>query len=166
MATAKLLKIKKSNIEKGVASFKGLPHRLELIRSYEGINYYDNSFATTPESSEMDLQNFKNIILLAGGADKGANFKSFARKIKTNVKYLILFDGQGTKKIYKALLQINFLKDKMEIVDNMKEAFAAVKRQAQKGDTVLLSTGCASFGLFKNYKERGNLFQKEVKKIK
>jgi len=166
VAVAQTLKIKNSIIAKAVKNFIGLEHRLEFVAEINGVKYFDNSFATTPESSAMDLDSFKNdIILLAGGADKGAGFKAFAKKIKSRVKFLILFSGDGTKRLQVEIEAVDFPKDKIRVVNNMADAVKIAFGKSKNGDTVLLSTGCASFGLFKNYKERGNLFKKYVKEL-
>lgn len=164
---AKTLNIPKSVYEKTVANFKNLEHRLELVAEKNKIKFFNNSFSTTPESTELDILSFNSeIIQLAGGADKGANFKNLARTIKKKVKFLILFPGEGSKKIELELKKINFSEKKIIKVKSMSEAINRAHDQAKPGDIVLLSTACASFGLFKNYKERGNLFKEGVKKIK
>lgn len=123
-----------------------MPFRIEFITEKEGIKYYNDSFATTPEATEIALNSFsQNIVLLAGGADKGADFSSLAQKINKNVKYLVLFAGQGTDKIVTELEKTNFDKNKYIIVDNMPQAMRLAKEKAQKDDIVLLSTACASF---------------------
>jgi UDP-N-acetylmuramoylalanine--D-glutamate ligase len=103
----------------------------------------------------------RNIVLLAGGADKGSDFKKLAAEIIKRVKYLILFKGKGAERLKEKLKN---KKEKIPIseVTNMKRAIKIAKRESELGDVVLLSTGCASFGCFKNYKERGDLFKKEV----
>lgn len=165
VALSKALKIKKDIYEKAIVSFANLEHRLELVQDKKGIKYYNNSFATTPESTILDLLSFKNpIILIAGGADKGSSFKNLAKMIKTKVKHLILLEGVATPRIEKELKQINFPLQKLENTNNMLNAVSLAKKQAQSGDIVLLSTACASFGLFKNYKERGEQFRYYVKK--
>jgi UDP-N-acetylmuramoylalanine--D-glutamate ligase len=162
---ANILKIKKEISDKVINNFSNLNHRLEFVREFNQVNYYDNSFATTPESTVLDLKSFKkNIILIAGGADKGASFKELAKEIKQRVNFLILLSGFGTDKIKIELKKIKYTN--WQEVNNMPQAVKIAKDKAKKNYTVLLSTACASFGLFKNYKERGNLFQLEVKKIK
>lgn len=162
---AKILKINKNNYLETIKNFSNLNHRLEFIKEIEGVKYFDNSFSTTPESTVLDLKSFKkNIILLAGGADKGANFKILAKEIKKRVKFLILFLGKGSDKIKIELNKIKYPQNKTKEVNNMKDAVDLAKKNSQKNDIVLLSTACASFGVFKNYKERGDLFQQEVKK--
>ena len=101
---------------------------------------------------------------MAGGADKGSDFKNFAREINKRVKYLILFKGKGSERLKKTLRVMRYAL--WVDVDNMKDAVKIAKSQVRPGDVVLLSTGCASFGCFKNYKERGDLFKAEVRNSK
>ena len=100
-----------------------------------------------------------------GGADKGSDFKQLAREIKKRVKFVFLFSGEGSDKIGKEFLKIKMEARNIKTVGNLKEAFKMLKSIVKEGDIVLLSTACASFGVFKNYKERGVLFKEEVKKI-
>lgn len=165
-AVARILKIKPTLTASAVKDFKPLEHRLELVKEKGGIKYYDNSFSTTPESTELDLKSFKkSIILIAGGADKGANFSHLAKTIKKTVKFLILFPGVGTSRLKTALTKINFPVQKIWDAPDMALAVKQAKQQAAAGDVVLLSTACASFGLFKNYKDRGQQFKNYVKKF-
>lgn len=162
---AELLKITNKDVARAVKNFKGLEHRIEKVAEIKGVVYYDDSFATIPDSAIIALKSFaRPIILLAGGADKGADFKNFAKEIKKRVKFLILFEGIGSERIIMELKKINYAKENYLIVDNMAKAMAMVKKKISVGDIVLLSPGCASFGVFKNYKERGNLFKEEVAK--
>lgn len=164
---ASLLKIDKTTIKKVVNNFKNLEHRLELVDKINNVKFFDNSFSTTPESTIADLDSFKqNIILIAGGADKGANFNNLAKKIKEKTKYLILLPGNGTNKILNELKKINFSEKKLFFARNMKEAVKKANKISETEEVVLLSTACASFGIFKNYKERGNLFKQYVRELK
>lgn len=161
---AKILKIKPAIYQKTIARFTNLEHRLELVATIKDVKYFDNSFSTTPESTALDLKSFRGpIIQIAGGADKGANFKPLAKIIKQKVKFLILLKGRATPRLKKAVLAAKFPKNKIQTVNSLAKAVAIAKRQSQSGDIVLLSTACASFGLFKNYKERGDLFKRYVK---
>jgi len=160
---AKILKIENKIIEKAVNNFQGLPFRIEFITEKNGIKYYNDSFATTPEATEIALNSFVNpIVLLAGGADKGSCFFQLAKKIKEKVKYVILFKGKGSDKIILEFHKVDFPEKKYIIVDSMTEAMKIAKQKAQAGDIILLSTACASFGVFKNYKERGKLFNENI----
>lgn len=164
---AKILNIPSKIYRMAIKNFSNLEHRLKFVDKINGIEYYDNSFATTPESTILDLESFnKPIILIAGGADKGSNFEIFAQKIKANVKYLILLPGGATPRIKKAVFSTGFKKQDVKEVKTMLEAVQIAKDKAEKNNIVLLSTACASFGIFKNYKERGSLFKKYVKEIK
>jgi UDP-N-acetylmuramoylalanine--D-glutamate ligase len=177
IAVAKILKIKPETIKKAVKKFRGLPHRTEFVAEIDGVRYFDDSFATVPDVSVIALkavtQNSPTpsnspsgrgrVILLAGGADKGSNFKNFAREIKKRVKILILFKGKGTERLKKELRVTGY---ELRVVDNMKDAVVLAKKNSNPGDIVLLSAGCASFGCFKNYKERGDQFKSEVKSQK
>ena len=163
VAVAKIVRIKDDVIMKAVAKFQGLEHRLEFVKEVGGVKYYNDSFATTPESSITALKSFSEpIVLLAGGADKGADFKQFAKEIKKRVKFLVLLDGKATSRLQEELVKIGFLEEKMQTVSSIKDAVALAKRKTEPGDVTLLSTACASFGMFKNYKERGRLFKEEV----
>ena len=160
---AKIIKIKKGVIQKTVARFKGLKHRLEFVKITEGVKYYNDSFATTPEATITALKSFnQQIILLAGGADKGSNFKKLAEEIKKRVKFIVLFKGKATQRLKKEILKTGFLKNKIIQADNMKDALKAAQNNSKKNDIILLSPACASFGIFKNYKERGELFKKYI----
>ena len=164
---ARLMNIKPAVIAKAVANFKGLEHRLEMVREIKGVKYYNDSFATTPESTIIAIKSFKPpIVLLAGGADKGANFKSMAQAIKTRVKFTVLFKGIATPRIEKELKRAGYPKSQVKVVNDIKSAVKLAREKIGKSGTVLMSPACASFGMFKNYKERGALFKEAIKKIK
>lgn len=164
---AKLIGIKEKTIAAAVKSFSGLEHRIELASIVKGVKYFDDSFATTPESAIIALKSFQQpIILLAGGAEKGSNFKELAKAIKRKVSFLILFKGDATPRLKKEVAKIGFDQKKIKVVDSMKEAIATAYKISKAGDVVLMSPACASFGIFKNYKERGKLFKQEVKRLK
>lgn len=163
---AKLAGARNEIIKKAVAGFKGLEHRLEFIRIVNGVKYYNDSFATTPESAITALKSFSQpIILLAGGADKGSCFKQFAKEIKKSVKFIVLLNGKATPRLKKELLKAGYSKSRMRLAYNIQDAVKAARENADKGDMVLLSPACASFGMFKNYKERGEMFKCEIRKL-
>lgn len=162
---AKILEIGDEVIEKAVESFQGLPHRIEFIAEKDGIKYFNDSFSTIPESCITALRSFSDsIILLAGGADKDSDFSEMAQEIENRVDYLILFKGRGSERIIEALEKVDYSKDKVVTVKSMKQAMKKADEQTKKHKqaTVLLSPGCASFGVFENYKERGEQFRESV----
>ncbi len=166
---AKLVGVKKGVIEKAVKSFKGMEHRLEFVKKIKGVKYYNDTFATTPEPAIAALNSFDApIVLIAGGADKGSDFKKLARTVsrRNKVKYIVLLNGKATPRLKKEILKAGFLGKNIKLAYNMKEAVRAAKKNAVAGDIVLLSPACASFGMFNDYKERGRIFKNEVKKTR
>jgi len=164
---ARLMNIRPASIAKAVANFKGLEHRLELVREIKELSFYNDSFSTTPESTIIAMKSFKSpIVLLAGGADKGANFKNLAKEIKKQVKFVVLFGGVATPRIEKELRRAGYPKAQVKVVNDIKSAVKLARKKIGKTGIVLMSPACASFGMFKNYKERGELFKREVKNLK
>ena len=163
--TARKLGIKESVIKKSVEKFKGLPGRLEFIKEVKGIKFYNDTTATTPEAVVAALDSLKEskgkIILIGGGADKNLEYDEYAKIVKKSVKALALFRGLASNKIISALGKVKF---PMEVFDNMKIAMKFAVANAKKGDIVLLSPGAASFGVFKNEFDRGEQFNKAVKR--
>ncbi len=159
--TAKLIGVSVKHIKKAIKNFRSLPHRLELVGKIKKIEYYNDSFATTPEAAITALEAFdKPIIWIGGGADKGSSFAKLASKLKKKTKAAILFKGKGTQRIIAELKKVKYPQNKIKIVNNMPAAIKQAQKFAQAGDIILLSPACASFGIFKNYKERGELFKK------
>ena len=143
-------------------SFSGLEHRLELVRESEGVKYYDDSFGTTPETAIVALEAFDQPkIVILGGHDKGVSFDKLADKVVAgNVRHAVLI-GDTAPKLEELLKEQDFT-DYSLGPRTMPEIVDVAKHRAQPGDVVLLSTGCASFGLFHDYKDRGNQFKKAV----
>jgi UDP-N-acetylmuramoylalanine--D-glutamate ligase len=168
LTIALILKIPLGVIKKAIKTFRGLANHLELVREKGGVRYYNDSASTVPQSTIFALNSLaisKNIILISGGADKKLNFKEMARKIKEKCKAVILLPGTATPKIHYQLLTINYKKPVLR-VKTMKEAVEKANKFAQRGDIILLSPGCASFGLFQNAYDRAKEFIREVDKLK
>jgi len=146
-----------------VKNFKGIPHRLELVRELGGVKYYNDTAATVPDAAIAGVNSFaERIILIAGGADKNLNFKNFAETIASKVRRLVLLKGEATEKLKTELAKIG--KEKMidSEFSNMEKAVIRAKNLAGPGDVVLLSPGAASFGLFLNEFDRGEKFREAV----
>lgn len=169
IAVAKILNVSNQNIRKVLKSFKGLKHRLQLVRVLDGVKYYNDSFSTTPETTIAAIGAFTSPkILIAGGSSKNSDFDQLGKKIQTDksIKTLILI-GQESSKIEKAILKSG--KPSCKIIkglDNMQKIAQEAKKQSESGDVVILSPACASFDMFKNYKDRGEQFIKEVNNLK
>ena len=163
---ARKLGVKESAIKKATESFIGLPGRLEFVREVRGVKYYNDTTATTPEAVIVALDSLKKfkgkIILIGGGADKNLEYEEYAKAVKKYVKALILFRGLASNKIISALGKTKF---PVEVVDSMGRAMKITRTNAKKGDIILLSPAAASFGVFKNEFDRGEHFNKAVKKL-
>ena len=154
--------VSKKNIAQVLKIFKGLEHRLELVGEAGGVRYYDDSFSTTPETAIAAIQAFSDPeILILGGSSKNSDFSELGKVIfeTSNIKAIIGI-GVEWEKIKQEIKtsRIKFI----EGCKDMGKIFEKVTEIAESGDVVLLSPACASFGMFKNYKDRGEQFKKEV----
>lgn len=163
-AVVEIIGLSEKISQSAVANFKGLEHRLEFVATKDGISYYDDSFATNPIATMIAVTAFdRPVILLAGGADKGNDFRLLAQTIvERSVKAVILFNGTASPRLKSDLLVAGYPEKMILPADSMNQAMQSAKQKAVDGDIVLLSTACASFGIFNNYKERGNLFKQAV----
>lgn len=166
VAVAKILNISNQTIKQAIKNFKPLPHRLQFIGTIKGIDFYNDSLATVPESVILAIETFEPRVetLLLGGYEAKQDFSQLVKKIlEARIKNLILFPPTG-QRIYEEILGVgereNIETMNFFFVDNMKKAIDLVFENTQKGKICLLSPGCPSFGVFKNYQERGNLFAK------
>ncbi|MBI5045357.1 MAG: UDP-N-acetylmuramoyl-L-alanine--D-glutamate ligase [Candidatus Levybacteria bacterium] len=164
----------KSDIVDVLSSFTGLPHRLEFVREVNGVKYYDDSFSTTPETAIAAIESFKKpMVLILGGSSKHSDFTELGKVIASS-EYITTIIGIGDEwptikeAIDNAVSKDNESKKKaiyLEGAKDMRTIVQAVSKVAVEGDVVLLSPACASFGIFRNYKDRGNQFKKEVQAL-
>lgn len=168
IAVCKELDVDEKAVKKGVESFDGVPGRLELVRIAGGVKYYNDTTATTPDGNKaalgaLGVKGKKNIVLIAGGNDKELDYSDMAKLVHKTVKGLVLIEGTATEKLLAKIPKKTSYP--LFIVGSMKDAFAYAEEIARRGDTVLLSPGAASFGVFKNEFDRGDQFVKFVKRI-
>lgn len=160
-AAAKLLGIDNDTIMKTVKSFRGVEHRLEYVETYNGVKFYNDSKGTNPDASIKGVKGVKApIILIAGGYDKNSEYDEFIKAFDSKVKALILL-GQTKEAIKDCALKYEF--KNIYMVENMDEAVNLAFKLSDKGDTVLLSPACASWGMYPNYEIRGKDFKERVK---
>lgn len=159
---ASLLDVRKESIRESLINFQNAEHRLEFVAKANGVEYINDSKATNVNSAWYALESMdKPVIWIAGGVDKGNNYKELKALVKEKVKYIICL-GLDNIKIHQA-----FQNDVDMIINTLsaKEAVHVASRLAAKGDCVLLSPACASFDLFDNYEERGRLFKEAVRNL-
>jgi UDP-N-acetylmuramoylalanine--D-glutamate ligase len=147
-------------------SFAGVEHRIELVRTFNGVRYYNDSIASSPSRTIAGLRAFQEkVILIAGGYDKHIPFDELGPEIVKHVKVLVL-TGDTAPKIRAAVENApGYAEDTPPIAeyDDFHRAVMVAAGAAQPGDVVLLSPACASFDKFKNFAERGNRFKEIVR---
>ncbi|MBR5155656.1 MAG: UDP-N-acetylmuramoyl-L-alanine--D-glutamate ligase [Clostridia bacterium] len=150
-------------IEYTAKNFGGVPHRIELVREFDGVRYYNDSIASSPARTTAGLKSFgQKVVLIAGGYDKKIPFDEFGSVVNQHVKELVLI-GVTSKKIEDAVRNAsNFEGIKIHCETDFKDAINRARKCAKPGDVVILSPACASFDLFKNFEERGNIFKEIV----
>jgi len=147
-------------IAEGLSSFTGLPHRLKYVRTVNDVAYYDDSIATTPGSAIAALRAFTQPkVLILGGSDKGADYAELAKEVAAHDVSHVILIGSEAPKIEKALRKEN-LSNILNLGSDttMQKVVDQASQLAEPGSVVVLSPACASFGMFKNYVDRGNQF--------
>lgn len=158
LAAARALEVKDEISKDVIASFTGVPGRLEFIKEVRSVRFYNDTNATTPDATLVALEALgtnKNIVLIMGGADKNLDMTMLLEKIPTRTKSVVLLSGTGTDRIKKWLPE-------SEVVSTMNEAVTQALKNTSPGDIVLLSPAFASFGLFKNEFDRGEQFNASI----
>lgn len=170
LAVGKIFGISNKVLAKAVRKFKPLAHRLEFVGKYRKIEFYNDALATIPEATIAALDALDNVqTIMLGGFERNLDFSKLAKKVlKSKIKIVILFPTTG-QKIWRTIeeeaqrkkvrLPLNFF------VDNMKEAVKLAYQHTSKDKVCLLSTASSSFSIFKDYKEKGNLFKKYIKEL-
>ena len=154
---------------KAIKEFNGVEHRLEFVRELNGVKYYNDSIGTSPASTIAGLNAFdENIILLAGGSDKGLDYTEIGETIAKKVRVLLL-TGPTAEKIENAtkLAMSKSGKETVEIIHckDLQEAVSMANEKAKSGEIVLMSPASASFDAFKNFIERGIKFKEFVNNL-
>ncbi len=146
-----------------IKAFKGVEHRIEYCGSPNGVDYYNDSKGTNPDAAiKAVMAMVKPIVLIGGGYDKDADFTDWVKTFEGRVKHLVLI-GQTAEAIKKCCLDNGF--NKITMCDTFEEAVNRCAEIAENGDCVLLSPACASWGMFDNYEQRGDIFKDLVSKM-
>jgi len=158
----RLLDIRKDIIKQCLSDFQHIEHRLEFVASIHGVDYINDTKATNVNSTWFALESMhKDVIWIAGGMDKGNDYKSLEPLVKSKVRAIICL-GKDNSKIKRAF------SDMVEHIVEVQSADDAVKAAyslARRGESVLLSPACASFDLFENFEDRGNKFKQAIKNL-
>ncbi len=156
---ARAMEVRSDVIRESIASFQGVPHRLEFVRELDGVRYYNDSKATNVNAVWYALESFTEpIVLIAGGRDKGNDYSSLRQLVRRRVRTLIAL-GESAEEIE---AELGPEASRAVRVDSMDAAVQTARIVAEEGDVVLLSPACASFDMFENYEHRGDTFKKLV----
>lgn len=161
LTVARILNIPADVATEALVAFAGVPYRIESIATVGGVEYINDTTATTPTATLAALKSIdRPIVLIAGGSSKNLKVDELAREVQKKVKAVVWLKGDGTLEI---LSHISDQSIGTDIYDDFKAAIAAARALAAPGDVVLLSPGCASFSMFKNEFDRGDQFNAIVR---
>jgi UDP-N-acetylmuramoylalanine--D-glutamate ligase len=166
VAVAAVFGIDQTDAAVCVGRFKALPHRLQFIIERNGVSWFNDSKATTPQAAVAALEAFDEpVVLIAGGYDKELSFDELAKVITAKTRAVILI-GNTAEKIKTAIETVSQgKKATIETCRSLSDAVAEADKTARKGDVVLLSPACASFDMFDNYEQRGSEFIRLVRQL-
>ena len=150
-------------IRRTIKEFAGVEHRIEFVREKDGVAYYNDSKGTNPDAAIKGIQAMNRpTVLIGGGYDKDSEYEEWIQAFDGKVKLLVLV-GATKEKIAEAAERVGFVSYVM--ADSFEEAVEKCIEAAEPGDAVLLSPACASWGMFKNYEERGDKFKELVNQL-
>lgn len=163
IAIGSILNVPMDCIRKAITSFVAVEHRIEYVDEKNGVKYYNDSKGTNPDAAIKGIEAMVTpTLLIGGGYDKDSDYKEWIHAFNGKVKYLVLL-GQTKEKIADTAKILGF--HNIILVDTLEEAVDVCKTKAVPGDSVLLSPACASWGMFKDYEERGRKFKELVCKL-
>ena len=164
LTVARLFNVSDEEAQKAVYSFTPLPHRLENVGPFKNITFYDDAISTTPESTIAALNSLEKVeTLLLGGKDRGYDFSALAQVLRVkNIKSLVLFPETGFR-IKQAILKHEDYNPIILETSQMEDAVMFAYQNCSFGSICLLSTASPSYSIWKNFEEKGDLFQKYVK---
>lgn len=161
IAASRISGVEREEILATLKRFEGLSHRMELVRVRNGVTYIDDSKGTNIGSLMMALKGLTgSVILIAGGVDKGGDYRVLGELVKEKVKLMVLI-GEARFKIKDALGGLT----ETVMAESLKEAIEVSEKNAKAGETVLLCPACSSFDMFRDYKERGDKFKEFVRAL-
>ena len=161
VAVAKIMNLDLKKAQETIYKFEPLPHRMEFVGEFDEVKYYNDSIATVPAATINGVKTLENVnTLIIGGKDRGLNYNEFAEFLaNSNIEHLICLPDTG----WKIANMVDNNNIEKYIVKDMENAVKIAKRVTKKGYACLLSPAASSYGFFKNFKERGELFKNFVK---
>jgi UDP-N-acetylmuramoylalanine--D-glutamate ligase len=163
LQVGKIFKLPLATIKKGITSFPGVEHRLEVVKKYRGITIVNDTTSTTPVAGQKALAAFSQpIVLIAGGSSKNLDLTDFAQEIAKRVRAVVLLNGTATDHLEQEIIRHGGKDKILGRFDRFRPAIKAALAAAKKGDILLESPGCTSFGMFINEFDRGNQFKKII----
>lgn len=164
IAIAYYMGVPVAEITEVLKTFKGVEHRIEFVDEVNGVTYYNDSKGTNPDAAIKGIQAMnRKTVLIGGGYDKGVPFDDWIKAFDGKVKKLVLL-GQTAQIIADTAKKYGFTD--YVFVDSLEEAVKVCAAEAEPGEAVLLSPACASWGMFKNYEQRGDQFKELVRNLK
>lgn len=161
VCAAKILKFDNEKIKNALSTFKGVEHRLELVREIDGVKFINDSKATNVDSVWYALRSFEApIFLILGGQDKGNDYNQIKDLVNEKVQKIYAI-GSSADKVFNFFHKIV----KVEVKGTLEECVIAANNEARENEIVLLSPACASFDMFDNYEQRGKVFKEAVFKL-
>ncbi len=162
ICAARAMGVSPKAIQLAIVNFKGVAHRLEFVRRKDGVFFFNDSKGTNVMSVQRSLASFNSnpIILIAGGRDKNGDFTPLTTLVSKRCKIIILL-GEAKEKINRAIGDFA----ETYLVGTFEEAVLLAYQKSRSGDIILLSPGCASYDMFRNYEERGDYFKKLVNQL-
>lgn len=161
-AIARSLGLSSEEIESGFKTYETLPHRLQNIGTVDGVTYYDDSISTIDETTIQALNTLKNAdTVIIGGMDRGISYESLEKYLATSkVPHIILMEATG-KRIYSEIEAMGGFAnpERLILVEHLEDAVAMAKKVTAKGKVCVMSPAAASYGIFKNFEERGDVFK-------
>lgn len=162
----KIFGLSLEQMEKTIVNFPGLEHRLEFVKQINGVEFVNDTTSTTPIAGQMALKSIKSpIVLIAGGASKKLDLSGFAKDVAKKVKAVVLLNGSATQELKTGIIKNDGANLIAGEFDNFEKAIKHAYSLSLPGDCILLSPGCASFGMFVNEFDRGDKFKKIVNQL-
>ena len=165
-ATCYLSGVSTHQIGLGIKSFNGLEHRIELVGNYAGIIWYNDSIATIPEATIEAIKTLQTVdTVILGGFDRGIEYDILYPFLNNNGVSNIIFVGEAGMRMQKEFSESGVGKISIYTATDYKQVVTIAQEVTQKGKICLLSPAAASYDMFKNFEERGNVYKKNVREL-